>query len=683
MKKISKKINDKIMAEFKEFKTEAHERWGTIYEFCNQRKKFNLKKDGQWTQGDIERMGKNSPHMTFNTLVGYINYMANEALQQDIGCDVEPRSSGASEELALVRRAQIMALQDLCNAYTTYGFALREGGASGIGAMRQVIKSSGKGGKEKTLVWEPIRDYNALLFSANAEGPGLGNKTRASVESLLTKQEFEDKYGTYKNLDKDQTTWEKGNRKKVYEYWRVITGSRKLYKLEAGNTIEAEEYDAMEDEEKPPILMGADGVTPEIEEDEEPVVEQWLIGNGRVLSGPELFPSTRIPIWMFFFRTIEIDGQLEVQSMTIFAEDAQKSKNFLKNVKAQMWAKSPTPIAFVPVESLNAVQEKGMAQAAESGAGEYGVAIIRYKSIDDNGNAIQKPTLEYPKLTDNSLVQEENLLREDIESAIGMNNTPFLQQAAGTSGVAIKESAMMGLTSNFDGLKSWQDMIEESLRCGLEVIERMPISMQIKLAGEDQQERVAWVNAKHALAPGMKNYTIDSNEEYQLSLRVRPNSRTMREQENQSWIELYKVNPPAAQLTGDLFMDNISTKNSKEAAKRLRAMLPPQALQANNPAIAMLQQQLQQAQSQMQQLQGEAAQEIQAREQKLQGLEQQLQMLKADKTGEIQKNGLEQQVKLLEVQVDQYKAETDRLKAENERMVMFNPQTPAPGQPLQ
>ena len=103
-------------------------------------------------------------------------------------------------------------------------------------------------------------------------------------------------------------------------------------------------------------------------------------------------------------------------------------------------------------------------------------------------------------------------------------------------------------------------------------------------------------------------------------------------------MELLRVDPTAAPLIRDLLASNLDWPGAAEISKRFKAMLPPQIQEEENPEVAMVKQQAQQA---IQQLQQQAME-----------ISQQLESLKMDKEIDSKK-----------VEIEAYNAETKRLQA--------------------
>ena len=125
--------------------------------------------------------------------------------------------------------------------------------------------------------------------------------------------------------------------------------------------------------------------------------------------------------------------------------------------------------------------------------------------------------------------------------------------------------------------------------------------------------------------------------------------------------QLFQGNPQLMPLIGDLFFRSQDWPMAEDIADRLKLMLPPQILQAEeqddgqDPKMQAIMQQVEQAMAQKDEV-------MQAAAQKIQELAQENAQLKAD----YQTKQAEVMIKGQEVQISQFEAETARLLAESQ-----------------
>lgn len=647
-----------IITEFEERLDEAKGFCEPIHNDFKKHKRFACKIGGQWSQEEKDRMGPGNPHLEVNRLMAYVNQVVNSIIQSDIGCDVSPRSLGAADVLARVRKSQLMTLAGMSHAPAIFGNAFRECVWGGFGVIREKIIFADSKGFNKTFVWDWIQDPTCFYWDPSAKGPALKDMAYCILEYSLSKTGYEREYGRWngaKSKTGKRDLWESGQKKKVYEYWRIVDNEYNEYSDMNGVSITEDDpafaTKVKRDKRNKPIAR----------RQTKAVVEQYLIADGEIKSYSE-WPAERIPFQVIEGLKILLDDEVELQPMTARAEAPQKYLNFIKSQKAILASKAPIEIVFVPVEGDVDAQVGRLAEVAQNGAQD--VRVVKYRSLDKNGNAISPPTFKAPMLGDPVLTTEEQMAIADIEACFGMMRNSWLSKPADASGVAIRESEDQGMTSNFDFVHNLYVAIEESYRQALEVLPKLGISMQIKLAGEDEQEETVWINGGQDNKQ-YQNYTLDPNEEYSLSLNVGPSEKTILEQTFKQLVDFAKAFPSAQQAIGDLAaLAGLNNMFKSQIAKRMKATIPPQILgTGGDPRLAQAQQIIQQLQGQLHQMQSQSEMFQTNSKMMIQNLKMQLQTAKQNKDNQAVADGLDAQIRQEEIRIAAFEAETDRLKA--------------------
>lgn len=672
-----KKSDEKILESFKDHLTQADEFWGPIHASAREYKSFTVAVDGMWTPDEKSRMGE--PVVQTNRLLAYVNLIVNSAVQQEIGCNVEPVSEGASAQLALVRQSQIMTLWNKGGGKMASSRSLREAVWGSFGVMKTKVGYAGKTGHNKTIRWDALLDPTMFRCDPSAKDPALSDMCYAIEEHTLSKKGFQKLYGSrYDKLDRDtEAIFEKGTRQKVYEYWILHDGGYDEFVSNSGKSITKKEYDSVpvEDPEseskpepKPDLLLDESG---------EPIsrrvstgyVEQILIGNNRVLKRIPWLGS-RIPYKVSLGLVVALNGQVTLQAMTTHAIGPQKKYNFLDCQKAIMFSKGPQEIVFVPAEgSVGELQNKLNDIAIN---GSTNLTVIPYKSLTDEGNPIPAPHFKAQILGDPILYQESMLAVQEIEACFGMSPNSWINPNPSASGIAIQEREAQGETSQFEFNFNWLSMLEETFRDALEIIPKLSISMQVKLAAGVQKEKVVWVNNPAAATSEIENYDLDDDEEYALSIKVSPSPKTMR---NQAWDQMMmfvKNFPQAAVAIPDLAL-KAGTNNiyTDAMAQRLEKMVPKELMDEQpDPQVAALMMQLQQSQAVIQEMQTQLKFSVDTVRTLNENLKLEKTKAQTDTVTAVMDNNIKKMqlsIDEQQIQIDQYKAETERIEAENER----------------
>jgi hypothetical protein len=687
--KIKAKRDDQILEEFRKRFSEAGELWDPIHTDFRNYYRFSVAVDGQWNPQEKARMG--DPALQTNRVLAYGNQVINTAIQQEIGCLVEPVSEGATAQLGLVRQSQIMTLWRKGDGSVASGYALRGQIFGSYGVLTQEIAFADRSGFNKTIKWHALEDPTMFRCDPAARGPALSDMTYSIIEHDLSKAGFRKRWGAIQKLSriKDENFYEGGNGKqKVFEYWCLHEGSYEEVADTNGKTYRREEYMALDAATRPELatLVTGDEVTRRVSDNQ---VIQYIIGNDRVLKRIP-WPGSRIPQKVIEGRIYWESNKKSYQAMTTHAMNPQKKYNFIESQKALMFSKGPQEIVFAPAETTVADVQKKLNDVSRNGS--QGITVIPYKAIGPNGEVLGAPTFKAQLLGDPVLTQESQLAINDIEACFGMSPLSWMNPNPTASGVAMERRETQGQTSNFDFVKNWLVGLEESFRDTLEIIPKLGIAMQIKLAGPDQKERTVWVGRGAPAADGTPNFDLDEDEEYALVLRVTPSEKHQRELAFDQLMMMVQRFPNLAVAIPDLAIKaGTNNQYTETMAARAERMVPPAILgeQQMDPQVALMGAQLEQAGSVIQGLQ----QQLQSAVQALRSLQEQLKLEKASNANDLVIAAMEDRIKKMELGIDeqklrveQYKATTERLAAEAERLKLATsphaalfPGAPAPG----
>jgi len=664
---MKKQSDSSIIKEMQDRIKEADELWSSLHASYKEMNRFVNARDGQFTDDERNRMGE--PCVQENRVLSFLNFIINGAMEQDIGCDVEPVSDGADAKLARVRQAQVMKTWSMGKGHQAAGMALRHAVSGGFGVLTQEIAYADNSGFNKKIQYKALKDPTTFRCDPSAMQPAMVDMKWAIIEDHISKGSYEKQFGEWEEMrGKNRDTWERGDKKIVFQYWRILKKGSKLYQAQDGKDYtegELESWDEKDGDNPRPDL----GEEPTMREIPEDMVQQIIITNEKVKKIVE-FPGFRLPWKVVEGREYWNEGKKSLQSMALHAMSPQKKLNFIESQKAAMFSKGPMEIVFIPTEGDTAGLTSKITEAARNGS--KNVIAIPYKSIDKEGNKLPPPVFKPQLLGDPMLTNESEIAVAAIEAVIGITKGAVMSRPSDASGVAIRNSEDQAITSNFDYKDNWITALEEMFRDTLYIIPKLGIAMQLKLAGDDQKDEVVWVNNQLAAAKsGAKNFDLDEDEEYALTLKIGPNPKTMRDKAFMQMNDYAKRHPELAPLIGDLdARASLDNKYSDDIANRAHNQIKhiaPWVLEQDDnqdPKTMMLQQQLQQANGQMQQMQAAMGQMQQEAQEKLQALTSQLQGLKADKSNEARRIELDAQAKAAQDDVDRFEALTNRMKVE-------------------
>ncbi len=687
----AKKGDSKTIEEMHARKSECKRVFGAIHAQFKADKRFMLARDGQWDATEKSNLGPNATQI--NRMKAYLFQILNAFIRQDIGCDVTPSSEGAALVQAQVRQAQVMKLWDICNGREMLADACKDQLAGGFGVMGMRLKYANNDTFDQILQFFAVLDCTKFYWDLSAQEPGYADMKWCLHEEKISKSTYESRYGSWDEITnrKEKEKWEADSKKRVFEYWRVRSvNKRTVYLLlDSNETIDKSEYDAMVKAYKDYESGAVEGMEeegfaapqppPEIAVDDEGQprsrtvfdgrAEQFIIANDKILQR-HVWPIGRIPYKVIPGRKYVEDDKLYLQSMGMDAQAPQRKYNFIESQKNLLYSKGPTEVVFVPAGAAMGELVNKLQEASRNGG--RNVAVIPFVTHDEEGNLLPAPVFKPPVLGDPFLTAEAEAAIRDIEATFGMIQEGWLNRNSNASGVAIRNSEMQAQNSMFDYPDAAISSLQEFFRDIMEILPKISMPMQIKLAGEDMKEKTVWVNnARIASNLGQESVELDE-EKYSLTVKARPSADTMRQKSFEEMDAFAKRHPDLADAFADLdAKDSLNALHAEEISKRLRDLIAekyPSMFQNIDPANQALRSQLEQAMQALEQLQQQmVALDKEATEQ-IAKLEIELKGAREDNTNEAEKIRIQAIIDQEKIRQGWAKLRLEEMKAQQQNM---------------
>ncbi len=696
----AKKGDQKIIDEMQARKSESKSVFSALHAQFKADKRFMLARDGQWDATEKSNLGPNATQI--NRMKAYLFQILNAFIRQDIGCDVEPSSEGASLKLAQVRQAQTMKLWDICNGLEMLADACKDQLAGGFGVMGKRLKYANTQTFDQILEFFAVQDCTKFYWDLSAKAPGYADMGWCLHEEKLSKGEYEKRYGDWDEITdrKEKVKWETETKKRVFEYWRVTKkNKRTVYLLlDSNKPIDKSEYDEMVKAFKAAPIMDEEGAglglgdemegaaprgpqePPEIALDEEgkprcrtaydESAEQYIIANDKIVAR-SVWPIGRIPYKIVPGRKYTEDDKIYLQSMGMDAQAPQRKYNFIETQKNLLYSKGPTEVVFVPAGAAMDGLVNKLQEASRNGG--RNVAVIPFVTHDEDGNLLPSPVFKPPLLGDPFLTAEAEAAIRDIEATFGMINEGFLSRKADVSGVAIENSEMQAQNSMFDYPNAAISSLQEYFRDLMEILPKISMPMQVKLAGDSLKEEVVWVNnARMAGNLGQPNIDLDEDEKYMLTVKARPSADTMRRKSFMEMESFAKRHPDLAWAISDLdAKDSLSGMHAEDISERMHRLIAqkdPSIFEDIDPTSEALRMQLKQAQQGLQMLQQQMMQLDKEATDRIAKLEIQLTAAKEDNANEAERIRIQAQLDDAKIQQGWAKLRIEEMNAQAKAM---------------
>ena len=625
----------------------------------------------QWP-ADVRRERENDiengprPCLTIDKINQYIVQVVNDMRQGKPGINVRPQDDAADVETAKILKGLIRNIEDQSNADIAYATAGESAAKIGLGYFRITTEYTSPDSFDQDIFIRPIPNTFSVYLGPHLMPDGSDAKKGFIVETMPLER-FQEEYPgkKYKGVEfedlGDQTQyWHSGETITVVEYFFIEREAQTLYFLADGTTITKEDYDAWPDEQ---------GAKPSVQRERTTFKEQlrWKKTTGVEILEERDLPGSFIPIVEVIGRESHIDGRRHLWGLVRPAKDSLRMYNYFASTITEKMALAPkSPF-------IGAVGQFATAGQKWKKANRVNYAVLEYDPIDVNGNAVPPPQRQGATPMEAALLQQMQVIEHDVQTSLGMFKAAVGETESQQSGRAI-----LALQRESDtGTYHFGANLGVSIRhAGRIIVELIPFYYDtkriVRILGEDGEVQAVQLDPNLPQArqqmPG-QNGAIQSIYnpgigKYDVTTTVGPSYTTKRMEAAATFVEMAKgaADPASAAVLRYLVMRNSDSAGSDEAAKLLKTLLPPQALQAldsKEPIPPQVMMQMQQAQMQMAQMQEEG-----------QKLQQENTKLKAGEQSKMAAVQVDAQAKNIQAQLEKADADRkfqlDRWKAEQE-----------------
>ena len=629
----------------------------------------------QWpAEWKRQREAEDRPALTINRVQQMVKQVVNDMRQNRPAIKVHPVDSGADVAVADILSGIIRHIETSSNASDAYDTAAECAVTMGTGYIRILTEYEGDGFDQCILI-KRVRNPFTVFYDPMASNADGSDARFALVIDDIPREEFKSSYPDCKEVDYetdvDKPDWITEETIRIAEYFAIEEETDTLYLLADGTIAKRSDMPA-----PPPKL--------EIKKQRELIAKKvmWYKLTGVEILDRKEWPGQYIPIIPVYGEEHDIEGEVIRFGIVRHARDPQQIYNYSRTSAVEQVAlapKSPYIIAEGQVEGYEDLWET---------ANSVSHAYLPYKPTTVAGTQVAMPQRQAFTGVPVGAISDLQLAAEEIKAVTGIYDASLGNRSNETSGVAINARNKQADNATFH----YTDNQGRSIRfVGRQLVDMIPrvydTPRVARIVGIDGAEEMKQINTPDPMTGQIIN-PLDVGR-YDVTVDVGPSYQTRRIEAADSMIHFLQAYPPAAQVIGDLVAKAMDWPDSEAIAKRLKVMLPPQILQADQedqqvpPHLAAkmqeqmqviqgLQQAMQQAQGQLQQ----AQQEQQAKESELQ-----------IKAAELQLKGREVGVKETEVQIKagelQLKARDQDMEAMRLQFEAQQPETSEPQEPQQ
>lgn len=569
----------------------------------------------QWDDVAVQqRKREGRPCLTINRLPAFIKQVTNDARQNKPAITCHPIGDKADRETAEILNGLIRNIEYTSNADVAYDTALDFSVTCGLGYFTVRTDYASEDSFDQDIVIERVSNPFTIYGDPRSQAADSSDWNVAFITDFMSDKEFKAKYPDAKETDFESMrdakdlAWFSDDSIRVAEYWTRQEVPTTLLKLSDGSLMMEAEYLKIKD------ICDIQGITVKGTRDTRThKVTQQIITGAEVLETNK-WMGKYIPIIPVYGDEINIEGKRSWTSLVRPAKDAQRNFNYWRTAATELVALQPKMPFIGPAGAFTTDAKKWAT------ANSVSHAYIEY----DGQVAPQRQGFAGPPA---GALQEAANASDDMKSIMGLYDASLGARSNETSGRAIMARQREGDVSTFNFIDNLNRAIRHGGRILVDLIPKVynterivrcikedgtnysvpinqPVQQQPQQEGQPPVYQPAQIPPE--LAEEMKGlvkvFDLAAGK-YDVTCEAGPSFTSRREEASEQMMEFIRVFPQAAPMVGDLLAKNLDWPGSDDIAKRLQAMLPPQAMGGKPPQLMQAEEAIQQLQQQIGQMQ--------------------------------------------------------------------------------
>lgn len=517
------------------------------------------------------RETENRPVLTFNHLPTYVAQVSNEARQNKPQVRFGPVDSGADLDTAEVMEGMARSIQRRSRADVAYETALYYAAACSFGHFR-LFTDYCQGEQyfdEQELrfgaILDPFSVYGAVIPAA------LGKKPNWTfVLESMPRDEYEQQYGDTELVGIGFAAGAKvaegwiGEDVRIAEYWYVDSKPRvqRLAILPDGQRKKVF-VDELPKEAGGTFELGSDGL-PREREHRADTIYSCLTNGVEVLPGTKTkWVGRRIPVFTSLGGQMILRGRVKLFSLVRGMRDPQQLLNAYKSGIAEN------------IGLANRVPYIGYTGQFKDpkwrNANVKNYPYLEADPITAAGQIAGLPQRQQFEAAVQALSVAAAQEKDDLKAIAGIYDASLGAQGNETSGIAIEQRQQQSGLTNFhfpDNLARAQSEAGEEL--GYAIPRVYDTKRQVRIIGEDEEERIVTVNAPYQGEDGQVHAHILDAGTYDVSVEIGPATSTKRREAAEQTGRIITAAPEMMGVMGDIYFRNADFAGAREVAERVK-----------------------------------------------------------------------------------------------------------------
>ena len=538
-------------------------------------------------EGDIENGPR--PCLTIDKLSQYTTQVVNDTRQGRPGINVRPQDDAADPETAKILKGLVRNIEDQSKADIAYTAAIESAVKIGLGYFRITTEYVSEDSFDQEMFIRPIPNTFSVYLGKHIMPDGSDAEIGFICEAVPIGK-FKETYPKAKAEAKDFEgieadiigDWKTEETITIVEEFCLERTAEELLFLADGTTITATEYAKWPED--------VAGPKPGVQDRRLRVRKQlkWRKMTAVEVLEKRDLPGKYIPIVEVVGRESWVDGKRILWGLVRPAKDSLRMYNYWASTLTEKLALAPkTP--FVGAKG----QFEGMEERWKK-ANRVNFAYLEYNVVDVNGNAIPAPQRQGATPIEAAYMNYMQAIEHDVQTSLGMFKAAVGETESQQSGRAILALQRESDTGTYHFGANLGISIRHAGRIIVDLIPHYYDTRRVvRILGEDGEVQSATLDPDQPQAmreirgrdgaisriynPGVGKYDV--------SITVGPSYNTKRMEAAATFVELAKgsADPGSAAVLRYLTVRNSDFSGADEAAKMLKALLPPQVADPNEP----------------------------------------------------------------------------------------------------
>lgn len=602
----------------------------------------------QWDEA-IRRARENDPYgarpcLTFDKTNQYRKQIVNDARQNKPSIKVVPAGEDADDEVAEIMSDVVRYIERSSGADVAYDWALECAVTTGIGWFRMRTDMVDADRNEQCIKIDRIPNLFSVVAEPGWSAPDGSDIQRLFVTDEMPRRRFEALYPkvdlvSWESDYSHMRHWVTQEYVRIAEYYRIVERKTARLYFDDGYTLSEDEYwNRFGDEPDRPQPAGTRTV-------KQRVVE-WAKMTGADVLDKTTVPGEYIPVIPVIGNEDWVNGRRILTGIIDKVMDPQRAYNYARTAYIEALALAPKAPYIVEIDQVEEFPEWSTANSKNH-------AYLPYRKVD----GAPAPMRQSPVTPPTGWMQDMQIAEHDIQAALGMYSASIGKNDVQKSGRALLAEQREGDNATMH----FVDNLSRSMRhAGNILVSWIPSVFDtrrvMQIVGQDDTQDQVVLNpqlpapiAKVRDEAGNVRRIFNPNVgKYGVTVAVGPSFASKRQEAASSMMELVRGNPALMQVAGDLMVKAMDWPMADDLAKRLKALVPPNIIQASEgedgdqkvqQAVQAVQQQ---AQAQMQQLM-QVLDQLRAQSQQAQQENAALKAQLQNKSADIQIKGAEMQ----------------------------------------